>query len=127
MGDHPLDHQEPNRTRNFLEARRQPAMVAQPGAAELLGALAHPGPGIFFMLSDVLDVAGEAEELHGLKTAAVHLLGDGQHRAGSHAQRPQTERAIAHRGIDKMNFRYRALHFPATEEYPSRAQARLSV
>jgi hypothetical protein len=26
-----------------------------------------------------------------------------------------------------MNFRYRALHFPATEEYPSRAQARLSV
>ena len=67
------------------------------------------------MLLDVLDVAGETEELHGLKTTAVHLLGDRQHGAGAHAQRPQTQGAIADRRIDKTNFLHRALRFPYLE------------
>src|SRR6185295_5945202 len=102
-------------------------MVTQARAAKLLGAFTHPGPRIFFMFFDVLDVAGKAKELHGLKTAAVHLLGDRQHGAGAHAQSPQTERAIAYRGIDKINFLHRALHSPVTEKHRSRTHVRLSV
>ncbi len=79
-------------------------MVAQPRAAKFLRAQSHPVPRIFFVLADHLDVAGETEELHGLKTAPVHLLGDGEHRAGFHAERPQAQLPVAHRGIDKVNF-----------------------
>ncbi len=104
VGDHALDHQQAHRAGNFLEPRRQPAVVTQPRAVKFLGALAHPGPGVFFMFFDVLDVAGKAEKLHGLETAAVHLLGDRQHGAGAHPQRPQAQRPIAHSRVDEVNF-----------------------
>jgi hypothetical protein len=61
--DHALDHQQPYRAWNFLKARRQSTVVAQTGAVKFLGPKLHPNPGIFFMLFDVLDVAGEAEKL----------------------------------------------------------------
>ena len=40
------------------------------------------------LLFTIPAVTGKTEELHGLESAAVHLLGDRQHGAGAHAERP---------------------------------------
>ena len=55
------------------------------------------------MLPDEFYVSGEAEKLHGLKAAAIHLLGDGQHRPGSHPQRPEAQLTVAKCRIDDTN------------------------
>jgi hypothetical protein len=56
------------------------------------------------VLFDVLDVAGEAEEFERLKAAPIHLLGDREHGAGLHAERPQAQLTVTQRRIDEMNF-----------------------
>src|ERR1044071_2108475 len=99
-----LDHQQAHRARYFLEAGGKSAVVTQPRAAKFLRAQPHPVPGIFLVLANHFDVAGEAEKLHRLEAASVHLLGDGEHRAGSHAKRPEAQLPVAHRGIDKTDF-----------------------
>src|SRR5689334_5549777 len=104
MRYHALDHQQAHRARYFLKARGQPAVIAQPRAVEFLRAESHPIPGIFLVLADHFDVTGKPKELHGLEAAPVHLLGDGEHRAGSHAKRPQAQLSVTHGGIDKTNF-----------------------
>ena len=79
-------------------------MVAEPRTTKFLRAQSHPIPRIFFVLADHLDIAGEAEELHGFKTAPVHLLSNREHRAGFHAERPKAQLPVAHGGVDKANF-----------------------
>jgi len=65
-------------------------VVAQASAVKVFRAEPDPVPGIFLMLAHHLDVTGEAEKLHRFETAAIHLLGDRQHRAGFHSERPET-------------------------------------
>ncbi len=56
------------------------------------------------MLADHFDVTGKAKEFHRFEAAAIHLVGDREHRAGPHPERPETQLAVAHGGVDKMNF-----------------------
>jgi hypothetical protein len=78
-------------------------MITQPRAVKFFGAEPDPVERIFFMFANLLDKAGEPEKLQGLKTAPIHLIGDGEHRTGLHAERPQAQLAIAQRCINELD------------------------
>ena len=44
---------------------------------------------VFLVLSNEFYVTGEAEELHGLEPALIHLFRDDQHRIRPHPQSPE--------------------------------------
>ena len=101
--------------------RRRGDLKRQHGAAanraqwcrlDALRQQANPFPGIVFQITHTFFVKRRRHDLDGFEAGAVEPLGDGQHHACAHVGGPKTELAIAHGGVDEINFavRIRVIH-----------------
>src|ERR671911_1503461 len=89
--------------RGFFEGAVHPSVIAQASFLDALGAFAHPLPWVLLVLAHILLEHNAQKELHRFEAGLVHLLGDRQHCADSHVERPQALVTVTDGCVNKSN------------------------